>query len=67
MEINPTRGVALVLGATVYDWVPLPAPGPVPMVIHEVVVETVQPHGVLTLTLNVPPAAGTDWLIGEIE
>jgi hypothetical protein len=56
------------LEATVYERFPFPVPGRLAAIeIHELLVETVHAHGVVTTTLKVPPAAGTDWFVGEIE
>jgi hypothetical protein len=60
----------LVLGATVKLTEPLPEPvAPAVTVIHVALLTAVQEHPVAVVTVVDPltPAAGTDWLEGEIE
>ena len=65
----PVRAKVLVLGATVKLAEPLPEPLPPVTVIQAVPFTTVheQPADVVTAVDTLPPAAGTDWLAGEIE
>ena len=65
----PTRTSSAVLAATVKSTVPFPIPdAPAVTVIHELLLAAVhaQPAAVVTAVLPVPPAAGSDWLAGEI-
>ena len=63
--------VLLVLfGATLYWTDPLPIPvAPELMVIHAALLTAVQVQFVpaVTFIVPVPPAAGNDWLVGEME
>jgi hypothetical protein len=64
------RCAVLVLGATVKLTEPLPEPvAPAVTVIHVALLTAVQEHPVVVVTVVDPlaPAAGTDWLEGEIE
>lgn len=65
----PLRLVVPVLAATLKVTVPPPVPAaPAVTVIHAALLTAVhaQPAAALTVVLAVPPAAGTDWLVGEI-
>ena len=58
-----------VLAAAVYPTLPLPLPlAPLVIVTHDAPLVAVQVHPavVVTVTVPVPPAAGSDWLAGEI-
>jgi hypothetical protein len=66
----PVRASVLVLGATVKLAESLPEPvAPAVTVIHVALLTAVQvqPAVVVTVVDPLPPAAGTDWLEGEIE
>src|SRR5205814_4556552 len=65
----PVRDVPAVFAATLNVTLPLPEPdAPVVTVIHVALLTAVhaQPVGAVTVVLPVPPAAATDWLVGEI-
>ena len=66
----PVRTAASVLGATVKLADPSPEPvAPAVTVIHVALLTAVQEQPVVAVTVADPlsPAAGTDWLVGEIE
>ena len=66
----PERVVATVFAATLKLTLPLPDPlAPAVTVIHAALLEAVQPQpaSAVTATVPVPPAAGTDSLVGVIE
>jgi hypothetical protein len=66
----PVRTAAIVLGATVKLADPSPEPvAPAVTVIHVTLLSAVQEQPVAAVTVADPlsPAAGTDWLVGEIE
>jgi hypothetical protein len=64
---EPERVEALVLGATANVAVPGPEPLPFAAVIHETVLDDdqLQPAAVETVTDMLPPANGTDMVVGE--
>ena len=65
----PVRDAVPVLAATLKLTVPAPLPAaPVATVIQDALLTAVhgQPAAALTVVLAVPPAADTDWLMGEI-
>ena len=66
----PVRTAAIVLGATVKLAEPLPEPVAPAVTVIQVALLTdvqVQPVAVVTDAEPLSPAAGTDWLEGEIE
>ena len=70
MDRVPERCAVLVLGATVKLTEPLSDPlAPEVTVIQVALLTAVQLHPVEVVTVvdPVPPAAGTDWVDGEIE
>ena len=69
-ESVPKRNAVLVLGAMVKLTGPLPDPlAPAVTVIHVALLTAVQLHpvDVVSIVDPLPPAAGTDWVEGEIE
>ena len=68
VSVADLPGVA-VLAAAVNPTLPLPLPvAPVEIVTHDAPLVAVQAHpaAAVTVTVPVPPAAGSDWLAGEI-
>ena len=65
----PDRVAVAVFAAAVNPTLPAPLPlAPLEIVTHDVAVVAVQPQPVVVVTVTVPlpPAAGSDWLTGEI-
>lgn len=63
------RAIVPVLAAAVYATVPEPVPlAPLVIVAHVAALVAVQLHpaDVVTVTVPLPPLAGSDWLVGEM-
>src|SRR5215831_257769 len=70
MEIVPLRALLLLVAAAMNATEPLPVPlVPAVTVSHVALLTAVHAHEppAVTVTEPLPPAAGTDWLVGEIE